>query len=132
MAAQYTPELDIVYNDLALIALYAEAGSADGGEGEMESSCPSSWLKEVNLLSPLPTDTTRRCPSAAGGEGRIFRGLLSSNGALGAGVEGEGDPPDPRGAGSSGRRWEAEEGDASLDPAAVAVEETVAAADFLA
>ena len=130
MAAQYTPELDILYTDLALIDLYAEAGSADRGEGEMASSCPSSWLKEVNLLSPLPTDTTRRCPSAAGGEGRIFRVLLSSNGALGAGVEG--DPPDPRGAGSSGRRWEAEEGDASLDPAAVAVEETVAEADFLA
>ena len=136
MAAQYSPELEILYTDLALIDLYAEAGSADGGEGEMASSCPSSWLKVVNLLSPLPTDTTRRCPSEAGGEGRIFRGLLSSNGALGAGVEGEvegeGDPPDPGGAGSSGRRWEAEEGDASLDPAAVAVEETVAAADFLA
>ena len=124
MAAQYTPELDILYTDLALIDLYAEDGSADGGEGEMASSCPSSWLKEVNLLSPLPTDTTRRCPSEAGGEGRIFRGLLSS--------EVEGDPPDPGEAGSSGRRWEAEEGDASLDPAAVAVEETVAAADFLA
>ena len=113
-------------------ASYTEDKSPDGGEGVVASSCPSSWLKEVNLLSSLPTDTTRRCPSVAGGEGRIFRGLLSSNGALGAGVEGEGDPPDPRGAGSSGRRWEAEEGDASLDPAAVAVEETVAAADFLA
>ena len=108
MAAQYTPELDILYNDLALIALYAEAGSADGGEGEMESSCPSSWLKEVNLLSPLPTDTTRRCPSEAGGEGRKLRGLLSSNGALGAGVEGDGDPPDPGGAGVDTDSWAAE------------------------
>ena len=109
MAAQYTPELDILYNDLALIALYAEAGSADGGEGEMASSCPSSWLKVVNLLSPLPTDTTRRCPSEVGGEGRIFRGLLSSNGVLGAGVEGEGegDPPDPGGAGVDSDSWTA-------------------------
>ena len=106
MVAQYTPELDILYNDLALIALYAEAVSADGGEGEMESSCPSSWLKEVNLLSPLPTATTRRCPYEAGGEGRMLRGLLSSNGALGAGVEG--DPPDPGGAGVDSDSWAAE------------------------
>ena len=93
MAAQYTPELDILYNDLALIALYAEAGSADGGEGEMASSCPSSWLKEVNLLSPLPTDTTRRCPSEAGGEGRMLRGWVEGapTGAGEAGVDSDSD-----------------------------------------
>ena len=104
MAAHITPESEILYTQDEYIDLYdlsyTEAESTDGGEGEVASSCPSSWLKEVNLLSPLPTDTTRRCPSEAGGEGRILRGLLSSNGALGAGVEGEGDPPDPRGAGS--------------------------------
>ena len=57
----------------------------------MASSCPSNWLKEGSL-SPLPTDTTRRCPSEAGGEGRTLRGLGAANGALVAWVEGV--PPD--------------------------------------
>ena len=56
------------------------------GEDEMASSCPSHWLKEGNL-SPLPTDTTRRRPSEAGGEGRRVRGLGAANGALGAGAD---------------------------------------------
>ena len=111
LAAHITPESEILYTqdeyiDLYDIDSYTEAESTDGGEGEVASSCPSSWLKEVNLLSPLPTDTTRRCPSEAGGEGRILRGLLSSNGALGAGVEG--DPPDPGGAGVDSDSWAAE------------------------
>ena len=44
------------------------------------------WLKEESL-SPLPTDTTRRCPSEAGGEGRTLRGFGAANGTLGAGVD---------------------------------------------
>ena len=112
LAAHITPESEILYTQDEYIDLYdlsyTEAESTDGGEGEVASSCPSSWLKEVNLLSPLPTDTTRRCPSEAGGEGRKLRGLLSSNGALGAGVEGDGDPPDPGGAGVDTDSWAAE------------------------
>ena len=60
------------------------------GEDKVASSCPSNWLKE-DSLSPLPTDTTRRRPSEAGGEGRRFRGLLEAwtkGAAPGAGVDG--------------------------------------------
>ena len=73
----------------------------------MGSSCPSIWLKEGSL-SPLPTDTTRRCPSDAGGEGRILRVFWASKGALEAGVEGV--PPDPgeAGAESDSDSWAAE------------------------
>ena len=60
--------------------------SAEEEGDEMASSCPSNWLKEGSL-SPLPTDTTRRCPSEAGGEGRMLRGFGAANGALGAGVD---------------------------------------------
>ena len=108
LAAHISPVGEILYTEDEYTDLYTEDASLDGGEGEVASSCPSSWLKEVNLLSPLPTDTTRRCPSEAGGEGRMLRGLLSSNGALGAGVEGEGDPPDPGGAGVDSDSWAAE------------------------
>ena len=49
----------------------------------------SHWLKESNL--PLPTDSTRRCPSQAGGEGKgrleVLRLLMHCNGALGELVE---------------------------------------------
>ena len=59
--------------------------SAAVEEDKVASSCPSNWLKEGNL-SPPPTDTTRRRPSEAGGEGRRLRGLgAAANGALGAG-----------------------------------------------
>ena len=47
----------------------------------MTSSCPSTWLKEGSF-SPLPTDTTRRRPSEAGGEGRTLRGVGAANGTL--------------------------------------------------
>ena len=47
----------------------------------MTSSCPSTWLKEGSL-SPLPTDTTRRRRSEAGGEGRTLRGVGAANGTL--------------------------------------------------
>ena len=80
--------------------------TTEGEEGKVASSCPSSWLKEGNL-SPFPTDTTRRCPSEAGGEGRMLIVLLASNGALGAGVEGV--PPDSGGAGVDSDSWAAED-----------------------
>lgn len=60
--------------------------SAAVGEDKVASSCPSNWLKEGNL-PPLPTDTTRRCPSEAGGEGRRLRGLRAFSGALELGQE---------------------------------------------
>ena len=45
------------------------------------SHCASTWLKEGSLF-PLPTDTTRRRPSEAGGEGRTLRGVGAANGTL--------------------------------------------------
>ena len=61
--------LGIWYTDLALIALKAKDGSADGGEGEVASSCPSSWLKEHTRFSPLPTTLMSRAAAGGGGGG---------------------------------------------------------------
>ena len=47
LAAHITPESEILYTQDEYIDLYADAVSADGGEGDLASSCPSSWLKEV-------------------------------------------------------------------------------------
>ena len=59
----------ILYTDLALMALNAKDGSADGGEGEATSSCPSSWLNEHSRLSPLPTTLVSRAAAGGGGGG---------------------------------------------------------------
>ena len=65
---------------------------SDGGRKGLKF-CPSSshWLKESNLSLPTDTDSTRRCPSQAGGEGKgrlgVLRLLMHCNGALGELVE---------------------------------------------
>ena len=51
------------------MALNAKDGSADGGEGEATSSCPSSWLNEHSRLSPLPTTLVSRAAAGGGGGG---------------------------------------------------------------
>ena len=61
--------LEIVQTDLALIALNAKDGSTDGGEGEVASSCPSSWLKVLTRFSPLPTTLMSRAAAGGGGGG---------------------------------------------------------------
>ena len=66
-------------------------GPSERGD-TMALSCPSNWLKEGSL-SLRPTDTTRRCPSEAGGEGRMLRGQVEGAppGAGEAGVDSESD-----------------------------------------
>ena len=91
--------------------------SAEDEGDEMASSCPSNWLKEGSL-SPFPTDTTRRCPSEAGGEGRTLRGFGAANGALGAGVDGASRGPGVAGVDSDSDSWAAET--AAADAAAFA------------
>ena len=81
--------------------------SAEDEADEMASFCPSNWLKEGSL-SPFPTDTTRRCPSEAGGEGRTLRGFEDANGALGAGVDGASPGPGVAGVDLDSDSWAAE------------------------